>query len=163
MSISLFYCSPSTPAQRPEPFAAPDAGGERDAEAEQADAAQAQGAVVPGGLSDREASALQAQRKANAAFRELRAFNKGDVLVLMGPQGNLEIAQAKSNTNLDTQDAFEVRFTNPTTQAHCTHGHFTAAHHTESPLHITTAGFHKKRPIIGSTSRRLLHQRNNAG
>ena len=103
------------------PAAAAAAAGERDAEAEQADAAQAQGAVVPGGLSDREASALQAQRKANAAFRELRAFNKGDVLVLMGPQGNLEIAQAKSNTNLDTQDAFEVRFTNPTTQAHCTH------------------------------------------
>ena len=95
------------------PAAAAAAAGERDAEAEQADAAQAQGAVVPGGLSDREASALQAQRKANAAFRELRTFNKGDVLVLMGPQGHLEIAQAKSNTNLDTQDAFEVSLHQP--------------------------------------------------
>lgn len=100
------------PGLRPEAAAA--AAGEHDAEVEQADVAQARGAaVVPGGLSNSEASALQAQQKANAAFRELRTFNKGDVLVLMGPQGHLEIAQAKSNTNLDTQDAFEVPLHQP--------------------------------------------------
>lgn len=36
-----------------------------------------------------------------------------NTLVLMGPQGHLEIAQAKSNTNLDTQDAFEVPLHQP--------------------------------------------------